>query len=1137
MGALPEQVLNDIIEKVMEDLEEDQIGTASTFVLLPKALEFITKSENIELTDDDETKKVSSSAYKDKTIANMCSSKWPTSAIPPFIETIRDVPLTEMHVKTIADKVDKELSKVALQDLTALFYQFILLSIQGQRATILKVIFNHIRDLDEQAHESEDEAKKKMLVQMEGTLILQINFAMKQDQILGTEFLKIAKVEIWTPFIVGILLSLGTIQRFEEKAYSLLKTSILAGFKTSIKSQNPSLVGTAGNLQSQQTQVLSLVLMNVVIASGNGWDNITQSLCAIGFLLMDTPIVKSDGSTQRAVQLGQQVLREIFKLHQIVRSELIEQLLARIVRNSAENSFFIELLTEIIADAPQLLLDSMPKIKEALDYLSFIPQTTAEGLLAAVQPLVYINPSFQDHLILVLRKTVFSREDGARMTAVAGFLLLLGSLKHFEPQAAEKLGAEILGFLKRCLSQGPAVREKLYSGLPSILAGNSGLQEYVFDLLLGQFLKYYDKNAAAGGSPFDFSKCIEPGATIARVSEPIAKLVQSVHLCLVATKDPEDLSASQVEATSRIVLQRYMEEICERILKCDLEDFELGGDATIFSPDTPEGSHNLEIAILVASVYEVLLDFQVENMEISIEQLQNVLKLFEHQNRIRKAIFEKKSAGKKGDKDEGSPKPKKGKRKKDQDENPDEDEEGGKKKAGKKAAPKKKREIPVYIGLTSLNKLVQVYVKDLDELAEIRTSWRSHDDFSNYLFSTVKTRLSEILQAESEGKKAILREKNFCTRISPLLFAEYKEIYNNGVEEERMVQRKCLESLEISLKFLATTLNPQKELMDLFCRIQNVKPNNSSFDTVLSHAASEFEEFAMITVGTAQYSEAENCLNIVKIIVSQLPESEMELHKEWLEKICKEHVAVASFAKSLLKTYLSMPGVSVRPLIKSIKSQLGPSRDDENWDSAADDPDRLKMVNEHTVAHMIPIILESRDSIVRDAELSLKMTNNSMADDELNTQATVRNELREQIHQRLHDVSGSYYFLADCAISGTPADLFVKALTRFYKVMGNVTKDLMNDKDVKEMDPPKQYLLLVERISRSLNPMIVRYIGYVESKQTKIGLKKSAKTVPNLIYAMEKFEGMLIKYSKKVPPGVIFLELSLNFKLNFQLES
>ena len=68
-----------------------------------------------------------------------------------------------------------------------------------------------------------------------------------------------------------------------------------------------------------------------------------------------------------------------------------------------------DLLTKVISSAPQVLLDSLPKLKESFDFLAYLPLTSAEGLLQSVQPLMKLNVSLKDTLMLVLRKAMFAR--------------------------------------------------------------------------------------------------------------------------------------------------------------------------------------------------------------------------------------------------------------------------------------------------------------------------------------------------------------------------------------------------------------------------------------------------------------------------------------------------------------------------------------------------------------------------------------------------------------------------------------------------------------------------------------------------------------------------------------------------------
>ncbi len=63
----------------------------------------------------------------------------------------------------------------------------------------------------------------------------------------------------------------------------------------------------------------------------------------------------------------------------------------------------------MVKTAPQSLLDSLPKVREALDYLSYLPPLTAIALLTSIQPLLKISINLKDSLILILRKAMFSK--------------------------------------------------------------------------------------------------------------------------------------------------------------------------------------------------------------------------------------------------------------------------------------------------------------------------------------------------------------------------------------------------------------------------------------------------------------------------------------------------------------------------------------------------------------------------------------------------------------------------------------------------------------------------------------------------------------------------------------------------------
>lgn len=83
--------------------------------------------------------------------------------------------------------------------------------------------------------------------------------------------------------------------------------------------------------------------------------------------------------------------------------------MSRIVTKSSNTVYFLDLLESITKDSPDALEEHLSRIKESLDYLSFLSQSTAVRLMAAVKDIAKQNRSFRDSLILILRKSLFSK--------------------------------------------------------------------------------------------------------------------------------------------------------------------------------------------------------------------------------------------------------------------------------------------------------------------------------------------------------------------------------------------------------------------------------------------------------------------------------------------------------------------------------------------------------------------------------------------------------------------------------------------------------------------------------------------------------------------------------------------------------
>src|SRR5687768_10365265 len=94
-----------------------------------------------------------------------------------------------------------------------------------------------------------------------------------------------------------------------------------------------------------------------------GWDNIVQSMIQFGLTLTDMTITKLEPASKKVVQLGQLILIQAFKLQQVARGEIMEQILSRVITRSESGLHYVRLLSSIVSESPQLILDYVQKVK------------------------------------------------------------------------------------------------------------------------------------------------------------------------------------------------------------------------------------------------------------------------------------------------------------------------------------------------------------------------------------------------------------------------------------------------------------------------------------------------------------------------------------------------------------------------------------------------------------------------------------------------------------------------------------------------------------------------------------------------------------------------------------------------------
>ncbi|MEQ2162425.1 hypothetical protein GOODEAATRI_019617, partial [Goodea atripinnis] len=644
----------------VDAIKVGKMGSGKSLELFPTILTALAVCEALSYGKGE----LSGEEYKKQLINSLCSSRWDPQCVIHLTTMFRDVPLSSEELQFLVEKVLRMFSKLDLQEIPPLVYQLLLLSAKGCKKKILDGIVSYFRDQDLRQEEEQKDGEnlhleiqtipQDQLRHVEGTVILHIVFAIRLDHELGREFLKSFKTSYGNlcPFSVALLLSVARIQRYEEQVFDLLKGAVIKSFKDEQLQQGSKFLQ---DLLPGHCSVAKMIL-DTVKNSVFGWDHVTQGLVQLGFFLMDTfgpkpgpfgkstegPVGVARTPSQQACKLGGQMLLQGFKMHEPIRGEILEQVLNRLVTKTASPvSHYLDLFSDIVISAPMILLESSSKVTETFDHLTYLPLATVQGLLKAVQPLLKVSMSLKDSLILVLRKAMFSSQLDGRKSAVTGFLLLLKNFKvlgslassqstqaisssqvqvdvhsRYNSAANEAFCLEILSSLRRCLGQQADVRLMLYEGFYDVLRRNSQLASSIMQTLLSQVRRYYEPEQDLL-PPVKLEPCIAAHGDQVYLQEPLAHLVSCTVHCLMwlqNTQQAASLNADdsdddeEEEEGYKSELQTILESMTRRMIKCELEDFELDKSAE-FSLGSSVGVKNNIHAVLVMGLHEVLMEY------------------------------------------------------------------------------------------------------------------------------------------------------------------------------------------------------------------------------------------------------------------------------------------------------------------------------------------------------------------------------------------------------------------------------------------------------------------------------------------------------------------------------------------------
>ncbi|NXG09922.1 FANCI protein, partial [Sakesphorus luctuosus] len=1138
--------------------------------------------------------------FKKQLINTLCSSKWDPQCVIHLANMFRDIPLSGEELQFVVEKVLRMFSRLDLQEIPPLVYQLLLLSAKGSKKTVLEGIISFFNQLDKRQKE-EQRVPQSMdlevatmpldqLRHVEGTIILHIVSVINLDQDLGEELIKHLKTEqqkdpgrALCPFSVALLLSVAVKHRLQEQIFDFLKTSITRSCKDLQFLQASKFLQ---DLFPQQYDV-SAVILEVVKNSAFGWDHVTQGLVDLGFNLMesydpkkpfggklaDTSYGLSKMPAQQACKLGASILLETFKVHEPIRSDILEQVLNRVLTKAASPvSHFIELLSNIVVSAPLVLQTSSSKVTETFDNLSFLPIDTVQGLLRAVQPLLKVSMSVRDSLILVLQKAIFSRQLDARKAAVAGFLLLLRNFKVLgslsSSQCSQAIGAtqvqadvhacynsaaneafclEILGSLRRCLSQQADVRLMLYEGFYDVLRRNSQLASSIMETLLSQIKQYYLPQPDLL-PPLKLEGCIMAQGDQIFLQEPLAHLLCCIQHCLAWYKSTVNLCqrSEDDEEEEDVGFEQNFEEMLEsvtrRMIKSELEDFELDKSAD-FSLSSGVGVKNNIYAIQVMGICEVLIEYNFNTGNFSKNKFEDVLGLFTCYNKLFEILKEK---------------------------------------AGKNKSTLGNKTARSFLSMGFVSTLLTALFRDNAQSHEESLAvLRSSTEFLRYAVGVALQKVQQLEETgQTDGPDGQNPEKmfqNLC-KITQVLLWRYTSIptvvEESGKKKGKSISLLCLEGL---LRIFNTVQHLYTARIPQFLQALDTTDGDAEETdiNVTEKAAFQIRQFQRSLVN--QLSSAEDDFNaketqsLITVLstLSKLldPASQQFLQfLTWTVKVCKEN-ALEDIAccKGLLSLLFSVhvlyksPVSLLRELAQDIHACLG----DIDQDIEVESRCHFAIVNAKTAAPTVCLlVLGQVDKVLEEVDWLIKKLTSLGSDtsEDASQPSNPTQTLEKGVILQLGTLLTVYHELVQTALpAGSCVDTLLRSLSKTYAILTSLIKHYIQACRSTSSMIPGRVEKLVKLSGSHLTPQCYSFITYVqnihseslsfveEKKKKKkedeaaavstvmAKVLRETKPIPNLIFAIEQYEKFLIHLSKKSKVNLMqYMKLSTSrdFRIN-----
>ncbi|KAJ8921771.1 hypothetical protein NQ315_008396 [Exocentrus adspersus] len=1149
--------------------------------LLPELLNVLVERERFSFNDNEYT----GPEYKSEFINSLYMSSWSVNIVTSLTAMFIDMPLTKEEHQKLVNKLGTHLEKMTPQELPAFVHQLLKFCKQyNGRSIFLRLqsyfgirIYNNAALNSISSSESNsnnfdtiENANHQDTIEAESTVLYHIHSAASLGYECIKEYLTSLKNIVKSPefilhpFQLMTLLTISTVPHYEETVFDIVRQSIVRSYNEEQKKLNSCWYRE----MVSSTCKTEVVFGQVIHFSLEDRELVLQALVNFGFVLLGMgSALGRDPIAEKQWNLGDMILMKIIKRKRHIAGTIIKTLSNHIVTRQSVSQY-IELFYVLSRTLPLLMLENQSCIVELMESLVQIPGNVASQLLEALIPLAKVSPTIRDHLIILLRKALYSRVSETRQMAVNGFLKLLMNLKISNmavlSQSSNSMGSfssghslftqisinrssqitgssafsnealclEILSILKRCFMQQVEVRNQLYEGLFQAVCVNPELGVPVLDLIWFHFSDYYvmDEDLLP---PLNFSKIAVTREMDSVLLEPLGKLIYVVGL--IVTKMFESDEDKENNTVAKFI--NILESLCRRMINCELIHFELdnGTDLLDVIPESQEKVHVLKEAM---SVYEALIGYKICSWNNQSENHGQVINsLFQGYSRLlhfskvqnihllnlKKAEAKKRKLNKTTQQTQNDATTKKDKQ-------------------------KASRHFKVPDTVLSFETIQKALVL----LHEPVIDWTT-----NAQVVTIKTK-RELHQHVMQATLTVIQNVKRCKVIE----TKHKKTYYDYITDiASVIYNRIVRRLNDFIDFDCTTANLAMECFHLIITVI-VSHYKSNFKSFLNKVAGEEKTFvAQLTTFMELYQklfemdeeEVSNdpdvkkmsftVINTLNILASQIPSDSNALSLqmcEWLKKIASESTisnkVSSSFANLLFEVHIKFK-VSLN-IFQHISACIGDNtgvlmQEDE-------DSEKLSIINEATVHNILLSLCNNIKSILEDIDsliARLKSEYNILIFPGVENAEKRMENLRKKelgVCCQICFVVTVLTNLSNLAIeSGNESESVFKNILLLFSTLTLLTKHFIaRSSKVNLAFQRARFERLVKLAGKQLAPAVYKFILHIdESQKQKVDPAQKKKTVesstlksrvlretrliPKVIYEIEQFSKYVFQLSNK----------------------